>query len=585
WVGTDEGLYRYDTKEKEWRKFTEQSGLPSSKITSLSSPDNQSLWVATPVGLALYERGSWQIFGEEQGIKDTGLYLVYADARNRVWAVSEDNFYRFNGAEWTDYFVYEASVNDTIQKIMRDFIGYSDQNSLINAIYQTKMMNGLESDIPDPGQELKIPFAYSLTHKINVMTYDSEGRLWVGTDYGVKIFYDGKFTLFGYKPYTAEKEMTVEEIAADFLDTDNEVQIDQLARKIRDFNGISTNKIPAGQTVYISSNPLASKITSLMDDGSKVYIGTEKGLVQYSDERFGYFYQEGLEKQRTIDIISRDGETWYATPNKVVVFASAKSEITGMHANWLPELADDIYYEFLSYINHLGEEWGTVGINVTFLSYGELVRVNEYNEIMGTFNSFDMAIGLSYGKKMSNSLSAGLTAKWIYSRLSDQGAGAEIGEGTGSSLGIDIGLLYRPAKRLTFGAAVTNLGPDIAYIDAAQSDPLPRNLAFGLSYKLIDNPYNRLMLVAEINKMLTGLDDGFSEELKEAIENVGFEYWYGSFIAFRAGYIYDQVGQVKTATLGVGIQYRGFRFDFAYIPSSDTVPLANTVRFSLTGRI
>ncbi|NIS17567.1 MAG: PorV/PorQ family protein [candidate division Zixibacteria bacterium] len=138
---------------------------------------------------------------------------------------------------------------------------------------------------------------------------------------------------------------------------------------------------------------------------------------------------------------------------------------------------------------------------------------------------------------------------------------------------------------MTFGAAITNLGPDIAYIDAAQSDPLPRNLAVGLSYKLIDNPYNRLMLVAEINKMLTGIDDGFSEELKEAIENFGFEYWYGSFIAFRAGYIYDQVGQVKTPTLGVGIQYRGFRFDFAYIPSSDTVPLANTVRFSLTGRI
>jgi hypothetical protein len=585
WIGTDDGLYRYDTKEKEWRKYTAESGLPSNKITSLSTYDDQTLWVATPVGLALYDRGSWQAFGTEAGLNDSTLYLVHAAGKNKVWAVSNDNFYRFNGAEWNDFFIYEASVNDTIQKIVRDFIGYSDQNSVVNATHQIKSLNKMQSDIPEPGQELKIPFRYSLTHKIKVMTTDSDGRLWLGTDYGVKILYDGRFTLFGYKPFTVEEEMTIEDIAADFLDTESEVKIDQLASRIRDFNGINTNKVPAGRTVYIPSNPLATPITSLMADGSTVYIGTEKGLVQYSDERFGYFYQEGLERQKTIDIISKSGETWYATPNKVVVFASAKSEITGMHANWLPELADDIYYEFLSYIHHLGEEWGTIGLNVTFLSYGELVRVNEYNEIMGTFNSFDMAIGMSYGKKMTNNLSAGLTAKWIYSRLSDQGAGRELGEGTGSSLGIDIGLLYRPAEKLTFGAAVTNLGPDISYIDAAQSDPLPRNLAIGLSYKLIDNPYNRLMLVGEINKMLTGLDDGFSEELKEAIENVGFEYWYGSFIAFRAGYIYDQVGEVKTPTLGVGIQYRGFRFDFAYIPSSDTVPLANTVRFSLTGRI
>ncbi|NIP41399.1 MAG: hypothetical protein GWO41_06285, partial [candidate division Zixibacteria bacterium] len=193
WVGTDNGLYRYDTKEKGWRRFTKESGLPANTITSLSSPDDQSLWVATPVGLALYERGSWQAFGEEQGINDTDLYLVHADSRNRVWAVSENNLFRYNGSEWTDYFIYEASVNDTIQKIVRDFIGYSDQNSLVNAVYQIKMMNGLESDIPEPGQKIKLPFTYSLTHKINVLTYDSDGRLWVGTDYGVKIFYDGKF--------------------------------------------------------------------------------------------------------------------------------------------------------------------------------------------------------------------------------------------------------------------------------------------------------------------------------------------------------------------------------------------------------
>ena len=585
WVGTANGLFRLDTKEKKWRRFTTENGLPGNNIKDISTYDNTNLWIATPTAVASFYRETWTIYGSEAGLNDTALYLIHAASKSKVWAVSEGNFYTFDGQEWRDYFIYETAVNDTLSNIVESFVGYTDHEALANTEMYVQYLNNMTSDVPEPGTMLKIPFKFMFNHRVNLLNYDSKGRLWLGTDYGVKIFYNGKFTLFGYKPYVAEKEMTIEEIAADYLQTDNQIRIDQLVRSIKDFNKLSSNKIPAGAKIFIYSNSLGSKIYSIESEGGAVYIGTEKGLVKYSGDRFSYFYQEGLERIKTVDIISQDGEIWFVTAGKVVIFANAKSEITGMHANWLPELADDIYYEFLSYIHHLGEEWGTLGVNVTFLSYGELVRVNEYNEVMGTFNSFDMAIGLTYGKKMSNNLSAGLTAKWIYSRLSDQGAGNERGEGTGSSLGIDVGLLYKPSKKLTFGAAITNLGPDISYIDAAQSDPLPRNLALGLAYKLIDNPYNRLMLVGEINKMLTGLNDGFSEELKEAVENVGFEYWYGSFIAFRAGYIYDQVGDVKTPTLGVGIQYRGFRFDFAYIPSSDTVPLANTVRFSLTGKI
>ena len=92
--------------------------------------------------------------------------------------------------------------------------------------------------------------------------------------------------------------------------------------------------------------------------------------------------------------------------------------------------------------------------------------------------------------------------------------------------------------------------------------------------------------MGEINKLMTSLGDGFSQELREAIENVGMEYWYGSLLALRAGYIYDQEGQVKTPTLGVGLQYKGkYRLDFAYIPSSQNLPLANTLRTSLTVRM
>jgi hypothetical protein len=69
------------------------------------------------------------------------------------------------------------------------------------------------------------------------------------------------------------------------------------------------------------------------------------------------------------------------------------------------------------------------------------------------------------------------------------------------------------------------------------------------------------------------------------IFNTGLEYQYGSFIALRVGYIYDRQGAIKKPTLGAGVQYRNFLFDFAYIPSSEAAePLDNTTRLSLSLR-
>ena len=45
-------------------------------------------------------------------------------------------------------------------------------------------------------------------------------------------------------------------------------------------------------------------------------------------------------------------------------------EYAGMHVNWLPGLADDIYYEFIAYKKHI--PWlGTVGGNITFLNFSK----------------------------------------------------------------------------------------------------------------------------------------------------------------------------------------------------------------------
>ncbi len=142
--------------------------------------------------------------------------------------------------------------------------------------------------------------------------------------------------------------------------------------------------------------------------------------------------------------------------------------------------------------------------------------------------------------------------------------------------------MYVWTQRLTLGMAITNLGPQMAYIDAAQSDDLPRNLALGFSFKLLNSEYNQFIITAEGNKILVGMNDALSTEIQEVIWNAGAEYTYANMLSARAGYIYDQEGDIKTITLGLGLRlFDRLKFDFAYIPSQDDLALANTMRVSL----
>jgi len=253
-----------------------------------------------------------------------------------------------------------------------------------------------------------------------------------------------------------------------------------------------------------------------------------------------------------------------------------------MHSKWLPALADDLYYEFFSFTAPK-EGLGTFGGSVTFLSFGTIIGMDEFGGQTEENIAYEAALAGSFGKSLTNKLKGGVSARIIHSRLWPQGSGSEQGKGVAWGFALDFGLLYQMSPRLTWGLAVTNLGPEIAYIDAAQSDPPPRNLAFGFALKALQTDFYHLLLTAEMNKMLVRMDGSLSQEFKEVILNGGGEFVYNDIFAARGGYIYDQEGDVKTLTVGAGVRPMNWlKFDFAYIPSGNDLALANTLRVSAT---
>lgn len=636
-VGTSNGLYMFDGNK--WKTFNPEDGLPSMNILTVSTIGT-SVYVGTDNGLVMYQDpGFIGLGGVNGGLPEGPITAIGGSNQFDLWVVLDNTLYHYDGDEWSNTRKYTAVLGDTKESIAKRFAIFDTEQelqyiseriavkgstkpaqpseesttedpntapdetlpgeektadsteeaetsdemmSIEEAVYDesgsTEMTEVAEGAV-EAGQEVIVPFAPELNWKVTTIYVDLQNRLWLGTEYGVFYFDDNEWINPGFKTVTVEEGQTLAAIAD--LNEAGKLSSEENVEMLKKINGLDEETLTPGQQLYVYQNRTAASINSINSRGLSVFVASTNGLYSLKEGEWSHFDQSGLKEANVIKADVQEGGVWFASANRVVAKASGRSDISMMFAKWLPELSDDIYYFFLSGATNI-EGWGTFGGNITYISYGVVERRDANNNDLGSFEPFDIAFTLSYGLPLTNKLKAGLSARFIYSQLSRLGAGEEQGEGTATGLGLDLGFMYHWTDRLNLGLAITNMGPNISYIDAAQSDPLPLNLAFGFSYKLLNSEYYHLLATSEVNKSLVSMNDNFSQELKEAIFNGGFEFMYSNLVAFRAGYIYDEEGDVKTVTLGFGVApLSQFKFDFAYIPSSTDAPLANTLRISL----
>lgn len=301
------------------------------------------------------------------------------------------------------------------------------------------------------------------------------------------------------------------------------------------------------------------------------------------------------------------------------------SEFSFTHSNWLPAFNLDLFYDYATYRQYIEDLNGSVTASVTYMNFGEFVRTSSNSpDPIGTFKSFDAALTLGYATKLSSNWGLGLNFRLIHSRLADKPTEAEQGKGVATSVSFDVAAMWRPehfeipllgdlGNQFSLGMNLSNLGPKIYYIDQAQADPIPTNLRIGLAARIFQDEYNSLTYTVDFSKLLIGVADSsgkrpdfykaiftswtdrpFSEVMKDIVTSMGVEYWYGNVeegfqFALRAGFFYEDPdhGNRKFVTLGAGIRYELYGFDFSYITTdvfkgTENHPLSNTLRFTLS---
>lgn len=243
-----------------------------------------------------------------------------------------------------------------------------------------------------------------------------------------------------------------------------------------------------------------------------------------------------------------------------------------MHSQLVPDLANDVYYEFLGYTHEI-QDFGTLSASIVYLTYGKSVATNIIGEELGEFSSWEASVLLSLAIPITSNIGVGLTGKFIHADLAPADLTLEKLDGSGSSVAIDAGVLWKfPGRRINLGAALTNLGPDIAFIDQEQSDPLPATLRIGAAYTPLADEVSNLLLTFDLEQSLVWLIDSSTETRRSEIYHGGVEYRYINLLVGRLGYVYDQDGDFKDATYGLGFIYKNkVALDYANVPQAQTL--------------
>lgn len=332
-----------------------------------------------------------------------------------------------------------------------------------------------------------------------------------------------------------------------------------------------------------------------------------------------------------------DVNSQYWNPAKYP-FCISRAGVSLNYTPWLRQLVQDIDLANITGYYRLGE-YDALSASLRYFSLGTVELWDDENV---TFKPYEMAVDLAYSRMLSETFSAAVALRYIYSDLAYKG---DDETQPGSAFAADIALYHNGyinlgghESQLGWGLNISNIGSKISYDGGNTSEFIPTNLRFGMSLLVPFDEYNTLTIAADANKLLvptrptfeqfietlpaderekarttseyygdyrTWLEgegyynispvsgifksfhdapNGFKEEMQEIQWSAGLEYAYNNQFFLRAGYHYQHPnkGNLKYYTVGAGFKMNVFSLDASYVISaSQSNPLDQTLRFSL----
>lgn len=303
WIGSYEGLIRFDGVEfRVLSKYTHR-GFDSTSARILYRDIRNVLWIGTNgEGLAKYAKGQFTMYTTRNGLPDNSIRRIFMDKGGSLWVGTTGGLARLN-PESDRFESLDQFSNSMIEMIFQDSNGSIWIGPGEGGIFQ---LQNNRFSIP---ASLKSMSGFVLLSMIE----DKNGALWLGTkDHGLFSYKNGVLKRYGSTDGISAKsinDMWLGKYGSLWIGTDS-----GLYRYFSDTFSIYDEKAGLNNNL----------ITSLSEDTEgNLWITTARGgLAKLSDGKFlTYSTPEGMVHKKVNSIVeSKDGALWIGTDSGLSLF-------------------------------------------------------------------------------------------------------------------------------------------------------------------------------------------------------------------------------------------------------------------------
>jgi len=221
-----------------------------------------------------------------------------------------------------------------------------------------------------------------------------------------------------------------------------------------------------------------------------------------------------------------------------------------------------------------------LGVNVTYIDYGDFIEANQTGQITGEFGGGETAISFG-GSRLLGKTRLGVNLKGIFSSI----AGFQ-----STGFATDIGASWtRKEKRRTIGFVVKNLGYQLSPFVEGNQEDLPFDIQLGFTKRLAhvpfrfsfqaNNLYRWKLRPDEVIDSTSGIfDTNAASDTEIFFDNLfrhfifGGELYFGKAVSLRFGYNHRRRQELALQTkngltgfsFGGSINIRRFQFDYGF---------------------
>jgi ligand-binding sensor domain-containing protein/signal transduction histidine kinase len=326
WIGTLRGLAVL--QNGRFKPFQTDAKVAHAAIRAIVEDKERRLWVGTTNGLVEIDGDHSRLFGIAEGLRDSHIRALLADRNGTIWvATLTGGVHRFDGKEFKAVQLGPDAAGEVVSAMYEDTDGTLWFGTRSGSLYRR---TGDRSEVVAPSGRLG--------SAVHALTRDHDGNMWIGTVAGGLVrLREGVFTTLESSHFPSN------DLRALYEDNEGSLWVGSAGGGL---SRLRNGKFaPLGEPEGLQGNVTWSIVPRA---GGGIWVGTEEGVSSYVGNTFQHMAEpNGFEHVQVRAVLEdRKGAFWAGTDGAGVYRrdqgrVTAFSRLNGLSSNSIRALNED----------------------------------------------------------------------------------------------------------------------------------------------------------------------------------------------------------------------------------------------------